>query len=354
METTDLILQAMALLVAVATALLVDRQAERRGVSPPGFAVPIRRGGAAALLAFTFYFGVFGPIAGIGRSDPVELTPADTPWLFSFHALMALVMLAWYALGFLAIGREPVSGERAPTSLDDGEGPTAEDSPGEIFAEQAEGGVEVPSPSPAAEEERGPEQEPEPGPEPGPEQGEEQGEEQRPEGGLVRFARQFGFITRRPGEDLALGLLGGIVAWFGMVAVMMAVVGLFAAFGGEEALPQAPPQAVTFMVGLPWVVRAALGLSAGFFEEAFFRGLLQARAGVILSTTLFVLAHASYEQPFMLVGLTFLSLLMAALVLWRQNIWPAVVAHATFDLVQLLVVIPQLLDFVGNAEVASP
>ena len=93
-------------------------------------------------------------------------------------------------------------------------------------------------------------------------------------------------------------------------------------------------------------MRVALSLAAGFFEELFFRGLLQPRGGIALSTALFVLAHSSYEQPFMLVGLTFLSLVLAYLVRWRQTIWPAIVAHAAFDLFQLLVIIPTVLDLV--------
>jgi membrane protease YdiL (CAAX protease family) len=30
---------------------------------------------------------------------------------------------------------------------------------------------------------------------------------------------------------------------------------------------------------------------------------------------------------------------------WRQNIWPAIAAHALFDSVQLLVIIPMALRF---------
>jgi membrane protease YdiL (CAAX protease family) len=78
-------------------------------------------------------------------------------------------------------------------------------------------------------------------------------------------------------------------------------------------------------------------------EEWFFRGFLQPRAGILLSTSLFVLAHFAYGQPFMLVGITILSLIYALLVRWRQNIWPAMAAHALFDGVQLLVVIPGFL-----------
>ena len=90
-------------------------------------------------------------------------------------------------------------------------------------------------------------------------------------------------------------------------------------------------------------------------EETFFRGFLQPRVGIALSTALFVLAHASYEQPLMLVGITLLSLVYGFLVKWRQNIWPAITAHVLFDAVQLTVVIPKALELLpqnGGGELA--
>jgi membrane protease YdiL (CAAX protease family) len=67
--------------------------------------------------------------------------------------------------------------------------------------------------------------------------------------------------------------------------------------------------------------------------------------GILLSTLLFALAHFSYGQPFMLVGVTLLSLVYGLLVKWRQNIWPSVAAHALFDGVQLLVIVPGVLHW---------
>ncbi|HEY3492084.1 MAG TPA: CPBP family intramembrane glutamic endopeptidase, partial [Solirubrobacterales bacterium] len=66
-------------------------------------------------------------------------------------------------------------------------------------------------------------------------------------------------------------------------------------------------------------------------------------------TLLFVFAHFSYGQPFMLIGIATLSLIYAFLVQWRQNIWPAIAAHFLFDAVQLLVVIPTVLKYMGKA-----
>jgi membrane protease YdiL (CAAX protease family) len=112
------------------------------------------------------------------------------------------------------------------------------------------------------------------------------------------------------------------------------------AFGGENVIPHQPPDLVVWIAALPLWLRVSVALSAGVVEEVFFRGFLQPRVGIGLSTLLFVLAHLSYDQPFMLVGITVLSLFFAGLVWWRQNLWPAIAAHALFDGVQLLFLIP--------------
>jgi len=121
------------------------------------------------------------------------------------------------------------------------------------------------------------------------------------------------------------------------------------ALGGEELLPQAPPAMIPWIAGQPVALRLGIALSAGVVEEVFFRGLLQPRVGIALSTALFALAHAAYGQPFLLVGVTLLSLLYAALVRWRQSVWAAIAAHTLFDAVQLLVVIPSVLEMWGAA-----
>jgi membrane protease YdiL (CAAX protease family) len=117
------------------------------------------------------------------------------------------------------------------------------------------------------------------------------------------------------------------------------------AAGGEQALPHQAPPIMSWLVALPIGVRVLVAISAGVVEESFFRGFLQPRIGITLSTACFVLAHLTYDQPFLLVGVTLLSVFFALLVRWRQTIWPAVVAHAMFDGIQLLVVIPMALKF---------
>jgi membrane protease YdiL (CAAX protease family) len=159
-------------------------------------------------------------------------------------------------------------------------------------------------------------------------------------GGL---AAQVGLKAKRPVSELGVGVLFGIASWLTVLAAAWAVAMLVAALGGEELIPKRPPAAVVWLVGQSIALRIGLALSAGVVEEVFFRGFLQPRIGILGSTAVFALAHLSYGQPFLLVGITLLSLFYGLLVRWRQSVWAAIAAHAVFDLVQLLIVAPSLL-----------
>ncbi|MEE2775666.1 MAG: type II CAAX endopeptidase family protein [Acidobacteriota bacterium] len=151
---------------------------------------------------------------------------------------------------------------------------------------------------------------------------------------------EFGLRAHNLGREILIGGVAGAGIWLAVIVLLLFLVGLITLLGGAETLPQSPPSVVLWMAGLPAAVRVLVALSAGFFEEVFFRGFLQPRIGVALSTVLFTLAHLSYQQPFMLVGVAVLSIFFAMLVRWRQSIWAAITAHAVFDLVQLLVILP--------------
>ena len=157
--------------------------------------------------------------------------------------------------------------------------------------------------------------------------------------GRTTLARQFGLQAPRVARELAIGAVAGVGIWVVVMLILALLAVLVALFGGLESLGEPPPM-VLWIAGLSVWTRVAVSLSAGLFEEAFFRGFLQPRVGIGLSTVFFTLAHLSYDQPFMLVGITLLSLLFSWLVIWRQSIWAAVAAHAVFDITQLVVVIP--------------
>jgi membrane protease YdiL (CAAX protease family) len=162
------------------------------------------------------------------------------------------------------------------------------------------------------------------------------------------WGRQLGLRAKSVPYELAIGVASGVLGWAAVLAILMGVGSLLWYLLGPDLLPTDPPEMVPWLAGLPWALRAAVSLSAGVVEEAFFRGFLQPRIGIAASGGLFVLAHLSYEQPLMLVGIALLSILFALLVRWRQSIWAAIAAHAVFDAVQLLVLIPWAMRMIGG------
>jgi membrane protease YdiL (CAAX protease family) len=161
-------------------------------------------------------------------------------------------------------------------------------------------------------------------------------------------AAQFGLRAPRPVREVGLGALIGVSTWSLLILALLVIVSGLSLIFGDEVLPTAPPAVIPLIAGLPILVRIGISLSAGAVEELFFRGFLQPRLGVAVSTVLFALAHAGYGQPLLLVGVTLLSLLYAAVVRWRQSLWAAMAAHAVFDGVQLLIVIPSVLELFGG------
>jgi membrane protease YdiL (CAAX protease family) len=158
-----------------------------------------------------------------------------------------------------------------------------------------------------------------------------------------RLGTQLGLRPQRPLVEIGVGILFGIGAWVVVIVGAWLAGLIMTALGAQDLVPKSPPTTVAWLAATPVLLRIGLALSAGIVEESFFRGLLQPRGGILFSTALFAMAHLSYGQPFLLVGVTLLSLLYALLVVWRQSLWAAVAAHALFDLVQLLVVVPSLL-----------
>lgn len=166
-------------------------------------------------------------------------------------------------------------------------------------------------------------------------------------GGFDRatFARQLGLKRREwpIWQEIALGVGGGVAIWAGVIGIMLAIGAVLFFTLGPEAMPTEPPAMIPFMAALPLALRIALALSAGVVEELFFRGFLQPRMGILLSTAVFAVAHASYGEPLQLVAVTLLSLAYGLLVRWRRSIWAAIVAHFMFDLIQLVLTIPAIL-----------
>jgi len=297
--------------LAAFTAYSMDRMLLVRGLFPPGFRDPVRRAMGAGVIALILWIGIFSSLGTIGTvAKPPDLESLPTPQLFLLHALLLLALVFWFLLGYSGVRPSP---PRPPSPLSlppsPGEGGDGEGDGVLATTLEAEPVPAAPPPIPLGRQ----------------------------------FLAQFGLLAPSVPREIGLGLLLGVGAW-GAVLVAAIIVGLiFLALGGEQAIPKQPPALIPFLAALPVALRLLISLSAGVVEELFFRGFLQPRIGIALSTLLFVFAHFSYGQPLMLIGIATLSLIYAVMVKWRQTIWPAIAAHALFDGVQLLVIIPMAL-----------
>lgn len=312
----EIALQALGLGLALGAAFLVDRSTEARGLLPPGFArSPLRRGAAFVVVAAFFWIGIFATVGLLGQHVEIDVAKLREPRLFLLHALMLLTLAVWFLLGFAGRGAAPL----APLARVAAEPPL--ESPLEPRLESsAPPEPPVPVPVPPRQVSLG-----------------------------RRFCEQFGLVAPSVPRELALGLGLGIVAWAAVIALLLVIVLILLAAGFEGVLPKRPPAVIPWIAALPFGLRLAVALSAGFFEELFFRGFLQPRIGILLSTALFTLAHLSYGQPFLLIGICALSLTYGLLVRWRQSIWVTVVAHSFFDGLQLLVIVPIVMRYLEGA-----
>jgi membrane protease YdiL (CAAX protease family) len=303
---------AVPVLLGIAASFLLDRMCAARGLYPPGFRAPWRRMVAGAVVAGVFAVGIFAPLGGIGLSLEPDLTKITTPQLFALHVLMLAAMGVWFLLGWAGVDAppQPLPSVELNDELANGQ-------------DVAAGIAAAPPPPPV----------------------------RTPLG--QQFAAQFGYRAPDVLREIGLGLVLGLAAWVAVLLTLMAFAGVLWAVGGEDAVPQQPPSVVPFIAGLPVLIRMLISLSAGVVEESFFRGFLQPRIGILLSTAFFALAHLSYGQPFLLIGITLLSLIYAMLVKWRQNLWPSIAAHTLFDGVQLLVVVPGALRLLQGAGVKT-
>jgi len=159
--------------------------------------------------------------------------------------------------------------------------------------------------------------------------------------------RTFLNIPReRTGEAILTGFALGIGGWLFTIFMLFAVVAILKA---ANMFPEGmqPSPMIGFFAKLPWWKKLSIVASAMTVEEAMFRGFFQKRIGLLASTILFALAHYSYGQPMLLVGVTMISLVIGTAFYRTKNLIPGVIAHGVFDAVQIFVIIPIALRFTG-------
>ena len=150
----------------------------------------------------------------------------------------------------------------------------------------------------------------------------------------------------KPAEVVAIGFAVGVGGWiFTIVAALLVAVMLQAT--GVLSGPAEPPAMIGWMANLAVWKKALIVLSAMTVEEFFFRSFLQKRIGLVASTVLFALAHFTYGNPLMLIGVTMISLVIAVTFYRTKNVVPGIIAHGVFDAIQLFVIVPAAVKMMG-------
>jgi len=174
---------------------------------------------------------------------------------------------------------------------------------------------------------------------------------------MVAFLVAWWLLTSRPepagflnvslrdfGEASFLGVGVGVGGWVITITVAM-IAGVTVMALGISPEDLQPSPMIPWMAGLAWWKKSLIVISAMTVEEAFYRGWLQKRVGLVASTMIFALSHAGYGQPFMLIGVTTISFVIGFAFYKTRNLIPCIVAHGVFDAIQIFVVVPVVLKF---------
>jgi membrane protease YdiL (CAAX protease family) len=142
--------------------------------------------------------------------------------------------------------------------------------------------------------------------------------------------------------DLSSGILIGFAGWALTVCALLVavVIGLLLRRNGLEVAGRGVSPTILWLATRPLAVRIGIVVSAMVVEELFFRSFLQTRVGPVAATLMFTAAHGMYGQPLVLVGILVISAVLSTAFVLYRNVLPCIVAHGTFDAIQMFVLIP--------------
>lgn len=164
--------------------------------------------------------------------------------------------------------------------------------------------------------------------------------------GMPNLKEFLNIRHERPAEVVAIGVSVGVGGWI-FTLLMAMVVALILQSTGVMERPPDPPAMIGWMAALPIWKKALIVLSAMTIEEFFFRSFLQKRIGLVASTLLFALAHFTYGNPLLLIGVTVISLVIGVTFYRTKNVVPGILAHGVFDAIQLFVIVPIAVKMMG-------
>ncbi len=159
--------------------------------------------------------------------------------------------------------------------------------------------------------------------------------------GRPPLAEFLALRSRHPLREAGAGICLGLIGW-----VLTLVVGLAFALGvrllGYPG-PEAASPLVQWIAELSILKRVLVVLCAMTVEEFHFRAFLQRRLGAVPASVFFLLAHAGYGEPFIFVGLLAITVVLAEAYRRTGAIWAPMLAHGTFNAIQLFIFVPEVL-----------
>ncbi len=172
--------------------------------------------------------------------------------------------------------------------------------------------------------------------------------------GVIRLRRQSIASLGLNRPDAARLILGTILAVPALYAASTAANLLYMSLlsGGFDELLEERSELFAMMPELSFGSVVVFSLFVGFHEEVFFRGFLLTRltvglrsraAAVAVTSVIFGLLHA-YQGPAGILQTTFLGAVLGTLVCVTRTLWPAILAHAFFNIVGMSLM-PWLAEF---------
>lgn len=149
--------------------------------------------------------------------------------------------------------------------------------------------------------------------------------------------------SARPWSEIGAGVCLGLIGW-SLTLVVGIVLAIFLGLAGVKA-PHSIPPLVQWIASLSWWKRGAIVLCAMTLEEFHFRAFLQRRFGPIVASIFFLMAHGGYGEPLFLLGLSAITTVLAISFKKTGAVLTPILAHGTFDAIQLFIVLPWALKF---------
>jgi membrane protease YdiL (CAAX protease family) len=152
--------------------------------------------------------------------------------------------------------------------------------------------------------------------------------------------REFLALTsERPLVEAGAGVCLGLIGWVLTLVVGLAFAVVIRLF--DLPAPKSAPPLVQWLAQLSILKRLLIVVCAMVVEEFHFRAFLQRRLGAVPASVLFLLAHTGYGEPFFFVGLVAITVVLAMAFQRTGSIWAPMLAHGTFNAVQLFIFLPE-------------